>query len=148
VRLKVTLSYFVEPNPGGRAATRDDTCRSFGLRFTLRRRTETDAQFRGRINHLERTGGGTSSEQDKGCILGSNAVRAGSLRGDVWRGPAADLAARSQIAVYPVGGWWKRSKPRANDQGRYALTVSPDARGLDVDLYSEILANVPVEVSV
>lgn len=148
VRLKVTLSYFVEPNPGGRAATRDDTYRSFGLRFTLRRRTETDAQFRGRINHLERTGGGTSSEQDKGWILGSNAVRAGSLHCDVWRGPAVDLAARGQIAVYPVGGWWKRSKPRANDQGRYALVVSLDARGLDVDLYSEILANLPVEVSV
>jgi hypothetical protein len=148
VRLKVTLSYFVEPNPGGRAATRDDTYRSFGLRFTLRRKTENDAQFRARINHLERAGGETPSEQDKGWILGSNAVRAGSLHCDVWRGPAVDLAARGQIAVYPVGGWWKRSKAKANDQGRYALVVSLDARGLDVDLHSAILANVPIEVSV
>jgi hypothetical protein len=59
-----------------------------------------------------------------------------------------DLAARGQIAVYPVGGWWKRSRTRANDQGRYALVVSLDARGHDVDLYSEIMVNVPVEVPI
>jgi hypothetical protein len=32
VTMKVVLSYFVEPNLTGRAATRPDTYRSFGLR--------------------------------------------------------------------------------------------------------------------
>ena len=93
----------------------DDACRSFGLRFTLRRRTETETQFRALINQLERAGGETRSEQDRGWILGRNAIRAGSLHCGVWRGPAIDPAARSQSAIFPVTGWWKRSRARAND---------------------------------
>ena len=45
VRLEVTLSYFIEPNPGSSAAIDPQRYQSFGLRFDLRRRLETDAQF-------------------------------------------------------------------------------------------------------
>lgn len=38
VVMKVTLSYFIEPNLSGRAATRPDTYRSFGLRFAMKKR--------------------------------------------------------------------------------------------------------------
>jgi len=148
VALKVTLSYFVEPNPGGRAATRDDTYRSFGLRFRLRRRDETEAQFRGRINKLETLAGAPAPDQDTNWLLGPNSIRAGSLHCDVWRGPAVDLAARSQIAIHPVGGWWKRSRERANDVGRYSLVLSLDARGHDVDLHAEVAALVASSVEV
>ena len=34
--MKVTLSYFIEPNLTGKAATRPDTYRSFGLRFAMK----------------------------------------------------------------------------------------------------------------
>jgi hypothetical protein len=50
VTMKVTLSYFIEPNLTGRAATRPDTYRSFGLRFAMKRRNETEAGFRARVN--------------------------------------------------------------------------------------------------
>ena len=50
VTMKVTLSYFVEPNLTGKAATRPETYRSFGLRFEMKKRTETDARFRSRIS--------------------------------------------------------------------------------------------------
>lgn len=150
VRLKVTLSYFVEPNPGGRAATRDDTYRSFGLRFDLQRSTETRDQFRSRKNRLERGDDPAMPETDKRWLLGPKAIRAGSLHCDVWTGPAAELATRSMIAVHPVGGWWKRRRDRANDVARYALVISLDARGLEVDLHSAIAALLtsPVQVSV
>jgi Subtilase family len=50
VIMKVTLSYFIEPNLTGKAATRPDTYRSFGLRFDMKKRTETSARFRSRIS--------------------------------------------------------------------------------------------------
>jgi hypothetical protein len=40
ITMKVTLSYFVEPNLSGRAATRPEIYRSFGLRFAMKKRSE------------------------------------------------------------------------------------------------------------
>jgi len=54
VVMKVTLSYFIEPNLTGRAATRPDTYRSFGLRFSIKKRRETEKDFRSRRT-IERT---------------------------------------------------------------------------------------------
>jgi hypothetical protein len=54
VVMKVTLSYFIEPNLTGRAATRPDTYRSFGLRFSIKKRRATEKDFRSRRT-IERT---------------------------------------------------------------------------------------------
>ena len=45
VTLKITLSYFVEPNPGSSAAFDPYRYQSFGLRFDLKRRSETAVNF-------------------------------------------------------------------------------------------------------
>jgi hypothetical protein len=50
VRLRVTLSYFVEPNPGRRGWVRRYTYPSHGLRFEVRRPTESTDDFRKRLN--------------------------------------------------------------------------------------------------
>ncbi len=50
VELRVTLSYFIEPNPGERGWTRRHRYASHNLRFALKRSLETLAMFRGRIN--------------------------------------------------------------------------------------------------
>ena len=64
VTMKVTLSYFIEPNLTGKAATRPDTYRSFGLRFDMKKRSETDARFRSRISaSQEKDGSETESER-------------------------------------------------------------------------------------
>ena len=44
--VKVTLSYFTEPNPGRAAAIDPQKYQSFGLRFDLKRSQETEIQFR------------------------------------------------------------------------------------------------------
>lgn len=77
-------------------------------------------------------------------MLGTRAVQAGSLHSDLWRGKASDLARHDQIAAHPVGGWWKShaGQRRQNDRGRYALLTSIEADSLDVDLYSEVQAQV------
>lgn len=147
VVMKVTLSYFIEPNLTGKAATRPDTYRSFGLRFDMKKRTETDARFRSRIS-ASQTNDGSEPEGETSCwLLGPKAVQAGSLHCDLWRGRAIDLAGHDAIAVYPVGGWWKShvGQRRVADKGRYALVISISAPGQTVDLHSEIANLVEVK---
>jgi hypothetical protein len=143
VTLKVTLSYFVEPNLSGRAATRPDTYRSFGLRFEMKKRTETGAAFRRRMT-ARRDADEQPANETSHWLLGPNAVQAGSLHCDLWRGAAVDLASHDAIAIYPVGGWWKShvGQRRMNDTARYALVISLSAPGLDIDLHADIAAKV------
>jgi len=147
VTLKVTLSYFVEPNLTGKAATRPDTYRSFGLRFDMKKRTETDARFRSRISAAQEKDGSEAEGETSCWLLGPKAVQAGSLHCDLWRGRAIDLAGHDAIAVYPVGGWWKShfGQRRFADKGRYALVISISAPGHAVDLHAQISSLVEVK---
>lgn len=152
--MRVTLSYFVEPNLSGKAATRPETYRSFGLRFAMKKRSETDLQFKGRLSRLQDEAQiaalevGLDDEDapgERSCwLLGPKAVQAGSLHCDLWRGKASELAHHDLIAVHPVGGWWKShlGQQRRSDKGRYALAISISAPASEVDLYSEVQALV------
>lgn len=158
VTLRVTLSYFIEPNLTGKGATRPETYRSFGLRFALKKRSESDEDFRARLSQLRADGAGELDEdewdaegEDPGdgkdnagssWLLGPKAVSAGSLHCDIWRGKAEDLVSHDAIAVHPAPGWWKShvGKGRQSDRGRYALVLSISAEGTDVDLYAEATA--------
>lgn len=149
VTMKVTFSYFVEPNLSGRAATRPETYRSFGLRFAIKKRSDTKEQFKRRVSgQQEKDAPGPQQEGDF-WLLGSNAVQAGSLHCDLWRGRAIDLALHDAIGVYPVTGWWKThpGQKRFNDKGRYALVISISAPGYAVDMHSEISALVAAKIA-
>ena len=152
VTMKVTLSYFMEPNLTGRAATRPDTYRSFGLRFAVKKRGETPEQFRGRLSVYQdenAVGEADSVSERSDWLLGPKALQAGSLHCDLWRGHAVDLALHDHIAIYPVGGWWKShlGQQRCEDVARYSLLVTLSAEGRDVDLYSEVSAEVEAAIA-
>ncbi|MDI3205412.1 S8 family peptidase [Pseudomonas shahriarae] len=144
VQLKITLSYFIEPSPGEMAQVLPARYQSFGLRFELKRKADTDADFRHRLNKLEHQAEKPPpAEADNNWTFGSKSVSAGSVHSDVWVGPAIDLAARGKIAIYPVSGWW-RYRAHLNkyrSSARYSLIVSISAAGEDVQLYTEI-ANI------
>lgn len=156
VRLRVSLSYFVEPNPSADAPLSPARYRSAGLRFDLRRRNEPQDRFEARVNAL------ASIEEDEdelpgnfadtGRLLGERSISAGSLHVDEWRCNAADLADRNAIAVFPVGGWWKTSRDRARNNAsmRYALVVTIDAGDVEQDLWVEtaIAAGIAIEPSI
>jgi hypothetical protein len=150
VRLRVTLSYFVEPNPGERGWQGRYRYPSHSLRFALKRGLENLPQFRARINRavtLEEEDIATApTPEDDGWYLGK--VRdVGSLHSDIWSGSAAELTRRDALAVYPIAGWWKE-KPqlgRYDRDVRYALCIS--LRALEAeDIYTPIatLLGVPV----
>ena len=143
VEMRVTLSYFIEPNPSARGVRSRYRYESCGLRFDVQRAVEGESDFRKRINVLARTGGEGAdrpSGRDSDWLVGPNGRHRGSLHSDIWQGTAADLAQRGRIAVYPTTGWWK-TRPkleRYEDEVRYALIVSIRAPDTGVDLYSEV----------
>lgn len=152
VELRVTLSYFIEPNPSQRGIRSRYRYESHGLRFDVRRAHETLEAFRSRINAAARDEeeGTRRSGDDPLWLIGKQTRHRGSLHGDIWRGTAADLASRGSIAVYPALGWWK-TRPRLEryDQAaRYALVVSIRAPEVDVDLYTEVANQIGVPVAV
>ncbi len=141
VEFRVTLSYFVEPNPGERGWARRHRYGSHGLRFAVKRSVETIDEFRARINRaveLEEQGAQIDLGPDE-WFLGT--LRdTGSVHSDYWRGTGAELGRRDAIAIYPVGGWWKekRSLQRYDRQVRYSLLVSLRAVAGAVDIYTPI----------
>ncbi|MFI9486955.1 S8 family peptidase [Promicromonospora sp. NPDC052451] len=153
VRLRVTLSYFVEPNPSRRGWNGRYAYPSFGLRFATKRAEESVDSFRRRINTRARDGEYSSAAlaTEKGWVLGADQQQApGSLHTDIWTGTAADLASKSAIAVYPVAGWWKRRpKLDQSDFGvDYSLVVSIESRNVEVDLWTPVMQQIaaPVEI--
>jgi hypothetical protein len=152
VRLRVTLSYFVEPNPGRRGWQRRHRYASHGLRFDVKGPTESVEEFRKRLNQraLEdeeakpATGGDASD-----WYLGEQARNHGSLHSDILPGFAADLAERGVIGIYPVSGWWKDQPKRdRSEQGaRYAVIISIETDAADVDIWTPVAVEVGVPIA-
>ncbi len=151
VRLKVTLSYFVEPNPGRFASIDAQRYQSFGLRFDLKRRLESESGFVERLNALEREnplGSGPTGGDNSGWRFGPNSISSGSLHCDEWVGPAVQLAARDVIGVKPVSGWWRDSVKNAHRLGRYALVLTISTPEQEIDLHTPIKNIVENEVGI
>jgi hypothetical protein len=83
-------------------------------------------------------------------VVGPQLRHHGSLHADVWRGSAAELAARGSIAVYPTLGWWREQlrHQKYDSSVRYALLVSIEAPDLQVDLYTPVEAVIAARVSI
>lgn len=150
VEMRVTLSYFIEPNPSERGVRSRYRYESHGLRFDVKRPLESISDFRSRINAAARDEeeGARIGGNDPGWLIGKQNRHKGSLHSDIWRGTAADLASRGVIAVYPALGWWK-TRPRLERYdriARYSLIVSIHAPEVDVDLYTAVANQITVEV--
>lgn len=153
VTLRVTLSYFIEPNPGERGGIDKYAYQSHALRFAVRRRMETEAAFRARINMQARGEVGeapAAASSDTGWTIGDRLRRRGSILSDTWSGMAVELANRGQLAVYPTMGWWRNrpSHGRHDRAARYSLVLSIEAPTVEQDLYAEVLQQIEASVSV
>jgi hypothetical protein len=153
VRLRVTLSYFIEPNPGNRGWRNRHRYASHGLRFEVKRPTESVVEFRKRLNNraLEEEESKPPSDTDSlEWYLGEQARNHGSIHSDILHSFAADLAERGVIGICPVSGWWKDQKARDRSQhgARYSLVVSIDAPGIETDIWTPVAQQVGVPVEV
>lgn len=157
VEMRVTLSYFIEPNPGvvERGTKGRYRYESHGLRFEVKGRAETVDQFRGRINLRARDEehgdeSGPASDADKEWRFGVRNRTLGSLHSDTWTGIAADLAERGVLAVYPALGWWKTAKKLEayNKRARYALVISIKTPEVGVDLYNVVAQQITAAAAI
>lgn len=151
--MRVTLSYFVEPNPGPRQTNDRYRYASCGLRFDVRRATESEPEFRARINREAReqgeqqvSGSADSNEWD----LGFNLRHRGSIHTDTWRGTAAQLAEKGHLAVFPVNGWWRMRKHlnRYKSRIRYSLVVTIRTPAQAVDIYTPVAAQIGIPITI
>jgi len=150
VEMRVTLSYFIEPNPSARGSSSKYHYPSHRLRFAVRRQLETVEDFQARINAavIREEDGGATATTDSRWTLGEMLRHRGSLHQDGWRGSAAELASRGFLAVYPSNGWWRvrKAQERYDLPARYSLIVSIRTPQTEVDLYTTIAQQVAEQV--
>ena len=149
VRMRVTLSFFIEPSPGRRGWKRKHRYQSHGLLFEVKRPLETTADLLKRVSDAARGEDEDISfgSDTRNWLFGDHLRRKGSVHSDVWTGTAAELAASEAIAIYPVTGWWKERHHlgRWNRQARYSLIVTLETDTEDVDLYTAIANQIAIE---
>lgn len=158
VRMRVTLSYFIEPNPPRRGYVAQYQYASHGLRFSVRRPQESRDQMLSRLSrefwNVSEEGkavrpAGTISD-DRSWDLGPELVAVrGSIHSDAWTGTAVQLASSNLLAVHPVTGWWRYRKDReiVEKTARYSLIVSISTEDTSVDLYAAIANEIAVRVA-
>lgn len=142
-KVKVTLSYFIEPNPGNFKGVYE--YQSYGLRFEFGgNRNEKELLKKvSRINGISH-----KDEVTDKWTYGTQARDVGSIHSDVWEGSGADFAASKYVMVYPVGGWWKEKKKaeKYKNKVKYSLIVSITSEEEDIDLYTPIFEKIKNKV--
>jgi hypothetical protein len=152
VKMRVTLSYFIEPGPGEIGWKDRYRYASHALRFDLKSPTENKEQFVKRINKAAREEEeghpGTQSASDH-WVIGQTRDR-GSIHSDIWQGTAQQLADSNLIAVIPRIGWWRERHHlgRWDRQTRYSLIVSITTPEENIDVYTPVANQVGITVPI
>ena len=146
VKMKVTLSYFIDPSPG--EIGWEDKYRYPGCRlyFDVNDINEGKKKFLSRIDEKmrdEEYNKTKSSKNDSSnrWFLGVNNRNVGSIHSDFWETTAVNLAEKRFLAVYPGGGWWKERTglKKYNSKVRYSLIISISTPEQKTDLYTPIM---------
>ncbi|WP_345949149.1 S8 family peptidase [Mucilaginibacter sp. PAMB04274] len=150
VRLKITLSYFIEPNPGNRKWVSNFQYHSHGLDFMLIKPTEDLDTFKRRVSKA------SEEDADENDVINregeqwslKSARNRGSLKKDFITTSGADLALQHVIAVYPKNGWYKTRKSlnKANTTIRYSLIISIETKETESNIYNNVLTQIAVQI--
>lgn len=143
-KLKVTLSYFIEPGPGEIGWKNKYRYPSAGLRFDAISSNESLEEFQQRINYKMRDKDTSIDTKSREWFLGTNNRDVGSIHSDFCESSAIDLSNANYIAVYPVLGWWRERSylGKSNEKLRYSLVVSIETPETELDLYTSIITQV------
>lgn len=152
IKMRVTLSYFIEPNPPRRGYVVKYNYKSHGLRFSVIRPHETLQQMRIRLNRnswpeknrKENKRPERAIPDNRNWDLGESLANRGSIHSDTWNGTAAELAASRYICVYPVSGWWrnKSSESSIEKKARYSLIVTISTDNTELKLYEGVVNEI------
>lgn len=142
VELRVTLSYFAEPN-----SIKGVASHGMDLVWDIQGPLEDKETFKKRINKAMR------SEDEKGpksksfaWDVGIQKRSRGTVQSDRWSGPAVDLSGDKLIAVYPKYGWWDQRKELRNKKMKFSLIITVVTP--DVDVYNFIKQRLSIKSSI
>lgn len=139
VELRVTLSYFIEPDPSAGVRGQMDQYASYGFNFDMKRADETLDQAIARVNALhEVPRAGTAANPD--WMFGPKLRGRGSLKFDRLKISAEDLARMDAVMVLPTKGWWADDARKVEQEVRYSLIVSIHTE--ETEIYTEIANEV------
>ena len=153
LKLKVTLSYFIEPAPGQLAWKERYRYQSHALRFALNLPGDDKETFKKKLSIVSRSEDECiPSSTDNRWEYGVNNRNVGSIHSDIIKNiSAADLATTRFIGIYPVTGWWKERQNlgKYNNTAKYSLIVSIEAPEQEIDLYTpiKIALQQPITIS-
>jgi len=142
VRLTVTLSYFIEPNPGEKQYAKNFSYHSHSLDFKLIKPLEELDVFKRRISSAADL---MDSDEEINHVNEEWAIKErirskGSIKKDFINTSGADLATRYTLAVYPKGGWFRTRKKlnKYNSIVRYSLIVTIDTPEVNIDIFTPV----------
>lgn len=138
-KIKVTLSYFIEPNPGNFKGIYD--YQSYGLRFEFCGNRTKEELIR-KVSKVDNISYKDSNSDN--WLYGPVNRNVGSIHSDIWEGNGADFAEARYILIHPVSGWWKQKKKagRYRKKIKYSLIVSITSEKEEIDLYTPIYNSI------
>lgn len=149
VELRVTLSYFTEPNKFGRR-----TYHGLDLKWDMQGPQEAEEAFRQRINARLRPKGADGKrrkvEKTKSFNwdVGIERRSRGTVQSDRWHGKMSALVGDKLIAIYPVLGWWDQRKELKTQEMNFSLVVSVFGPGVYTAIKPRIEAETAIMIDV
>jgi hypothetical protein len=141
VTLKVTLSYFIEPNPGSRNKRYANNYHyhSHALNFAVIKAGEGLQRFKSRISAY---GDDLDENTNRGGEpwLIKRVRNRGSVIKDFITMSGAEMAQRNVLAIYPKNGWYKTRKKvgKGDSVVRYSLIVTLETPENNIDIYTPV----------
>lgn len=149
VTLKITLSYFIEPNPGSKNKRylNNFHYHSHALEFAVIKERETLQQFKRRISAAAELDEDQIDNTDEKWSIKRVRSR-GSVKKDFVTMSGADMAVRNKIAVFPKPGWYRSRKKlgKVNTTVRYSLVVTLESANVDVDLLTPVFNKIELSL--
>lgn len=144
VKMRITLSYYIQPAPGSKTRHNKYRYPSLRLRFEVNKPTEDEAQFIRRVSHVEMEGVEASKNDTARWGIGIQERNNGCIISDYIIASAIDIASCNRIAVFPASGWWNSRKYTEDKIIKYSLIVSLETE--ETNIYNSIAQMVDIEI--
>lgn len=144
VKMRITLSYYIQPAPGSKTRHNKYRYPSLRLRFEVNKPTEDEAQFIRRVSHVEMEGVEVSKNDTARWEIGIQERNNGCIISDYIIASAIDIASCNRIAVFPASGWWNSRKYTEDKIIKYSLIVSLETE--ETNIYNSIAQMVDIEI--
>ncbi|MBI2395718.1 MAG: S8 family peptidase [Deltaproteobacteria bacterium] len=147
VELRVTLSYFTEPNKFGRR-----TYHGLDLKWDMQGPQEGTDAFIQRVNALKRPkdaeGRRVKIEKTKSFDweVGIERRSRGTVQSDRWRGKMSALVGDKLIAIVPALGWWDQRKALKTQEMKFSLVVSVFGPGVYAAIKPKVETGITIDV--